>query len=874
MRLTNYVERFQAKAPSKAHGQTKILLALAAAGAVGLMGRKVQADSGTWNGTTDGNWLSATNWSVNPAPGATSGLTNGDTATLSNAGNGNTTIVVDSGRNIGSITFSTASAAAYTIGGGPLLLSSGGTIQVASTVANHETFNAPIILEPGTNTTAGSYTFTTNAIANKALFFAGKITGGTTTGAGANGVVTLTLSGTNAGTGGATTSTISGNISDGGASGGVALIKSGTGIWSLTGTNSFTGAVTINGGRLTLNSAGALNAANVVYLNTGGTLFCLSNGTIAGLNDDGTGTGGTVTNPAASARAIILAGTGTYSFRGTIVNGGTSGMALTMNGTGTQTLTNAGNTFTGTTTINLGTLKSTATSGTPLGTGAMALNAGTLTLSPSGSGAGVALAGANTVAATKFTYGAGAQLVLDKGANTSLTYTVGNVGATANTVLARTANVGSTLIIAPANGTATTNFGAASGGERFIVNQGVTVSNNTVGGSIVGQNNDAAKTGDFLTYDATNGLKSTAANYTSRGGTSFGATVGEISDVSSNATIAAGTNPVALRVSGTSTTLTNSGATTVGTATNLVSGIILNGGTISGGTITTPTNGEFAIYASADGGTISSALNTATGQKGLSVFGPGALSFTSASNGYSGGTFINNSTLIVTNNNQLGLSTSAVVLNGGTLQANGITLGGGSRAFTLNGSGTVKVTSGTTTLQNASASSKFIGGTGSLVKSGDGELVLSGNTANTYSGGTNVTAGRLTTTGSATLGTGNVSVSNSGTVLELDHANSISDSASLILGNGTSLFLNFSNASTELVTSATINGVLFNTPTVFSFGNLHGVDSSYFQFQVGTNEGSLTIVSEPTSFVPEPTSLSLVTIGAAGLLRRRRQHVA
>jgi len=152
-----------------------------------------------------------------------------------------------------------------------------------------------------------------------------------------------------------------------------------------------------------------------------------------------------------------------------------------------------------------------------------------------------------------------------------------------------------------------------------------------------------------------------------------------------------------------------------------------------------------------------------------------------------------------------------------------------------------------------------------LTKSGSGTLILSG--SNNYAGSTTVSAGTLkTASAGGNVGTGNVVVTTSSTVLELDNPNSINDASTLNLAAGTTLYLNFSTASgTESVRTATFGGVLFNTPTVFSFGNLHGVSSSFFQFQSGTNQGSLTVV-------PEPASLGLASLGATTLLMRRRRR--
>ena len=77
--------------------------------------------------------------------------------------------------------------------------------------------------------------------------------GGAITG-GAAGNTILTLSGSNTGA-----NTISGAIGNGTATT-VALFKSGAGTWVLSGNNTFTGGVTIDGGTLRVGSPGAFNA--------------------------------------------------------------------------------------------------------------------------------------------------------------------------------------------------------------------------------------------------------------------------------------------------------------------------------------------------------------------------------------------------------------------------------------------------------------------------------------------------------------------------------------------------------------------------------------------------------------------------------------
>ncbi|MCX6938177.1 MAG: hypothetical protein NTU80_09835, partial [Verrucomicrobia bacterium] len=212
--------------------------------------------SATWLATpTDANWVTGANWSTAAAPGDLLGTTNTDTATFSatvtNTFGTTAPIVVDSGRNLQSITFSTSAASAYvlgTTGGNALLLSSGGTIQTVSGVANVQTVNAPLVLQPATSTTAGTYTFSSNAAsAAHVLNFGGAISTGTTTS-----TQTLTLTGTNTGD-----NTLGGTLSTS-AAGGLFLNKTGAGAWTLGGNGTSTlakGTITATAGTLNFGSA-------------------------------------------------------------------------------------------------------------------------------------------------------------------------------------------------------------------------------------------------------------------------------------------------------------------------------------------------------------------------------------------------------------------------------------------------------------------------------------------------------------------------------------------------------------------------------------------------------------------------------------------
>jgi formylglycine-generating enzyme len=205
----------------------------------GILGFRVASlpVSTAWTGTNSTNWADSGNWSGG-VPGALSGTTNTDTAVF-NQNAPNSPLTVDVGRNIQNITFDTASVNSLTIGttgGQILLLTSGGTIQTTSTVVNAQTVNAPLVLE-------GDYTFTGNASSSSAtLTFGGGITPAAT-----SGVTTLALNGSNFGA-----NTISGVLADNG-SGQLAVTKSGTGVWILSGANSYTGSTTVSAGTLKFN---------------------------------------------------------------------------------------------------------------------------------------------------------------------------------------------------------------------------------------------------------------------------------------------------------------------------------------------------------------------------------------------------------------------------------------------------------------------------------------------------------------------------------------------------------------------------------------------------------------------------------------------
>jgi autotransporter-associated beta strand protein len=153
------------------------------------------------------------------------------------------------------------------------------------------------------------------------------------------GLSTLTLTGS-------VDTTYSGNIA-----GNLALVKSGTYVQTLGGTNTYTGATTISQGTLKMGGASALSSATT--LSVTGTLdlngYSESVGSITGA--------GTIDNTSSNAGTYTLTTGGdntSTTFSGTIKNTAQS-VALTKTGSGTLTLSGT-NTFTGATTVSNGTL--------------------------------------------------------------------------------------------------------------------------------------------------------------------------------------------------------------------------------------------------------------------------------------------------------------------------------------------------------------------------------------------------------------------------------------------------------------------------------------------------------------------------------------
>lgn len=528
---------------------------------------------------------------------------------------------------------------------------------------------------------------------------------------------TITL-GSNGGTLGATsgtTLTVNGTIG-----GAVGLTVAGAGTVALAGTNSYTGATTVTSGTLALSGGGTISQSTGVNLAGIGAVFDISasngNPTIRDLN----GISGTTVNLGANRLVVDTAGASTFS--GTI--GGTGG--LTMAGAGTLILTGS-NTYTGGTTVTSGVLSISSN------------------LNPGAPGYGITLDGGTlqTTARVK----------------SSRAVTLGSAGGTFSPALrTRLSLAGS---IGGAGGLTMAGPGVLELAGANTYQGGTTVNGGTL---LIAADGTLGNAAGGLTLN--NGTLQTTASFASNRSITLGSGGGIFTPVSGTALtlggVIDGSVGFGLGMNGAGT-LMLSGANIYAGATGIGPGTLalVGSGSIaqSSDLLLFTRGGTFDISGSNGNQTIQNltglagtrinlgANSLALGSASLSNFGgviegsggvikqgSGTLMLT-GQNTYSGGTTVNQGTLQISSDGNLGNTGGMLALAGGTLQttakltsARSLMLGGGG--------GTISPDAGTTLTLTGP-----IGGAGGLTKAGAGTLALTG--ANTYGGGTQVTGGAL-----------------------------------------------------------------------------------------------------------------------------------
>jgi autotransporter-associated beta strand protein len=788
-----------------------------------------------------GNWSTAANWNSNPnLP------TSANALTINGTGGTSTNDLLDTVQSLALA----SSAGSYTIAGS----GNSSTVTLNGGITNSSSNNQTISMGMNLGADQSFQSDTGYLLLSGALGTSNRTL--TVTGAG-NVSITNTISG-------------SGN-----------LTKTGTGTLTLDGSNTYTGATTINGGTLTLN--GGLNNSSVTV--NGGLLNQTSTGSIAGIGTTFTLTTGNAT----------LAGTNTYtgattinggtleiastgrlgggsyaqniSNNGTFIYSGTSNQTLSgiISGSGVltknnsaSTLTLAGsNTYTGSTTINAGTLEIGSTG--RLGVGSYAQNivnsgtflyngtnnqtlsgviSGTGNLTQAGSG-NLTLSGNNTYTGST-TISAGTLEIASSGRLGGGSYG-GNISNNGAFLYSGTNNQSLSGVISGTGALTQNNSSSTltlSGSNTYTGNTTVSAGilniqhSNALGGSA---NGTIVVSGAVLQLQGGITIASEALTLNGSGVSNGGALINSSGNNEWAGNITIGSALTRIHAN-TGTTLTISGNITnnAGGALHLqgpsganiiVSGIISGNGSLNTNTTNFPVSltlsgnntytgksifnsGTISINSIKDVGAVASSLGapttTANGTIDLGSGSGGIVTLRYTGSGDSSNRTIN---LISTTANQI-----IDQFGTGTLRftSNFTATGAGSKTLILQGS-----TAGIGEIAGAVVNNNSTNTT-SLTKNGTGTWILSG--ANTYTGATTINAGTLqigngSSTGSlsassAITNNGTLVFNRSGIVTQgTDFAtNGISGTGNLTQAGPGILILNAANSYTGVTIVA--NGIL------------------------------------------------------------------
>jgi len=567
-----------------------------------------------------------------------------------------------------------------------------------------------------------------------------------TSGKGMQGGSRLAFDTTNASGG---TFTIPDNIANttGATGGAIGLTKYGTGALVLTGSNSYSGATTINSGTLAIGGAGSLGGGNYT----------------AGITNNGTLQYGSSANQTLGG---AISGTG----------------SLIKTGAGTLTLTSAGSSYSGATTVTSGTL----IAGTSNGATGIGSNTNILLGDTTGSSnAIIQLGSANT---TNF--------------SNNVTVQSGNSG-----VMSLNASG-----IINLTGTVTLGSAGSSGQSVTIANVGSDSRWNYILSGII--------------QDPTGMTPGTSGTVTVGGAGSGTVRFSGANTYSGNTRIAANAlaiyNALALQNSTLDMNASDTGSISFNQNSTLGGLTGSRNLDMSGKTLSIGNNGQSTTYS----GALRDGALTKTGTGTLTLSG---------SNSYSGGTTVSSGTLQLGSANALGAATGGLTVNGGTLDLNGNSvsvsaLGGAGGGITTSASGTSTLTTA------ASGTSTYNGN----IANGSGAVVLTQTGSGTLILGGSLTIAGLNADGGATQ------IQQSGSIAALNVA------------------------AGATVSMAAHSGSSYNVLNISSLA-VSGFNSAMLADAGRTAVGALP-AAEPASPepVPEPGVFGLLLTGALGLLGTRR----
>jgi autotransporter-associated beta strand protein len=392
---------------------------------------------------------------------------------------------------------------------------------------------------------------------------------------------------------------------------------------------------------------------------------------------------------------------------------------LTKSGLGTLVLGSSGNSYGGPTTIDAGTLKTTAAGAIPSTSPLVIASAAAFDLGGQ----------AQTVGGITLDDGS----IVNSAAATALTLGGRAAGVTYSGVGSGSSISGGTLYLA----------GSGSGGSHtFSIARGQGSADLNILADIA----DGSGSGQALVKTGSGILQLSGTN-SFTGGTQIQA--GELVLGGNQAVPAA------------SSVTLSAGTLNLGGYANSTGTLVMQNGLIAG-------NGSFgAASFNLQGGTLSGSL---AGTGALSKTTSGTVTITS-SNGYSGGTTLSGGTLSVWADNNLGSTSGALTLNGGTLQVLGTSFTSTTRsvATSANG-GAISIADPNNTLTLATQN---LAGSGAFAKAGQGTLQLGGSLGSTA---ITVEDGVLQLTASANQLTGDPALSlwNVATLLLSNHNESVS----------------------------------------------------------------------------------------------------
>ncbi len=605
------------------------------------------------------------------------------------------------------------------------------------------------------------------------------------------------------GTGGGT---ISGVISNGSAANNLGIVKYGSGTWTFSGANTYTNGTIVNEGTLTLDYSSQDNSKlpDQGPLTLGGGTVNLSGGTHTEINFSTTILGGHSRVTRSSGSATLRLNSLSRS-RGGVIDFGAASIAdtdtLNVNGilggyatvAGADWAINSAGAGDGAITA-YSAYTDIAATGSTIADGA----ATNVRLNSAGGGGNIAL-GATTTTINTLLQNTTTAATVDTASKTL------RLGATGGVLLPASAQ-SLTVGTAVDSGALTAGGADNTAGEIILINNSANAAtiNSTItdnGTGIVSFTKAGSGTATLAgnnTHTGTNTIAGGTLNFSSDA--NFGAVPGSV--VVSSILINGGKLNATADV-----TVSANRSIALGPTSRYGNGTI---GVDAAKTLTIP-------------GVIANADVTGNGPgASLTKTGAGTLVLAGA-NTYSSGTIINEGTVSVTADNNLGVffqppgcyMPDNLVLNGGTLQVTagftmsanrGVRLGpvGGS------GTGTFNIDASQTLTFNGQISDNW-NGTGSFAKSGDGNLTLTGSVSD-YSGDTTVSAGTLQLNNSRALpngaGKGNVTV-NTGATLAINGVNvgvnGLSGSGTVDNITGTAMTLSVGNNDQTSSFSGTIN---------------------------------------------------------------------